>query len=68
MLTIEDILDLREQYKAQVDTLLLKIEVLTDLMVLAEKKEPTYCEKVENVVPSEVVEVETETTYTDESY
>lgn len=62
MLTIEDILDLREQYKSQVDTLLLKIEVLTDLMALAEMKEQQEPQTIE------VFADNISTTITDESY
>lgn len=67
MLTIADMLELREKYKAEADLLLLKASVLTDLISLAETKEPVVTETVEVQTLAEFPE-QREEEATDESY
>jgi hypothetical protein len=67
MLTIADMLELREKYKAEADLLLLKASVLTDLISLAETKEPVVTETIE-VQTLVDFPAQTEGQTTDESY
>lgn len=65
MLTIADMLELREKYKAEADLLLLKASVLTDLISLAETKEPVVKETIE---VQTLVDFPAQEEATDESY
>lgn len=68
MLTIADMLELREKYKAEADLLLLKASVLTDLISLAETKTPTVEETVEVKTLADFAGQDDYPQSTDESY